>query len=86
MSDEITIPKEDYEKMTKTVERLGKILPTLEVLCGILVPRKTINDRLGLNKNTLSQNSKIDKLSELGRREVLIRIEDISVIKKRKKR
>lgn len=61
-------------------------LPTIHALGAILVQRKTVNDRTGINKNTLSQNNNIDKFEEIGHRRTYIEIGQVPVVKQRKRK
>lgn len=61
-------------------------LPTIHALGAVLVQRKTVNERTGINKNTLSQNKSIEKFEEIGHRRTFIQIADVPVIKQRKRK
>lgn len=82
LRQELLETKESFAKLSKSVE---KIAPIIESLGLLLVPRHTVNERAGLNKNTLAQNSNVGKFEQLGKRATLIQIADVSVIKKRAK-
>lgn len=61
-------------------------LPTIHALGAILVQRKTVNERTGLNRNTLSQNKNIEKFEEIGHRRTYIQIGEIPVVRQRKRK
>lgn len=77
----------DQETALRLEEKLDAIidaLPTIHALGAVLVQRKTVNERTGLNKNTISQNKNIDKFEEIGHRRTYIQIADVPVVKQRK--
>lgn len=77
----------DQETALRLEQKLDAIidaLPTIHALGAVLVQRKTVNDRTGINKNTLSQNKNIDKFEEIGHRRTYIEIGQIHVTKQRK--
>ena len=78
----------DQETALRLEEKLDAIieaLPTIHALGAVLVQRKTVNQRTGLNKNTISQNKNIDKFEEIGHRRTFIQIADVPVVKQRKR-
>lgn len=79
----------DQETALRLEEKLDAIieaLPTIYAFGRILVQRKTVNERTGLNKNTISQNKNIDKFEEIGHRRTYIEIGQIPVVKQRKRK
>ena len=79
----------DQETALRLEEKLDAIieaLPTIHALGAVLVQRKTVNQRTGLNKNTISQNKNIDKFEEIGHRRTFIQIADVPVVKQRKRK
>lgn len=75
---------DDISRLEKKLDQVLELAPIIEALGQILVQRKQVNQRVGLNKNTLNQNSKITKYEDTGERKTYIKIEDISVVRKRK--
>jgi hypothetical protein len=78
--------EEQATRLEQKLDQLLELAPTIEALGSVLVRRKTVVDRVGLNKNTLSQNKNIDKYEAVGERKTFIEVGDISVVKRRKKR
>lgn len=76
-------------KLDRFIEGQAAILdalPTIHALGAVLVQRKTVNERTGLNKNTISQNKNIDKFEEIGHRRTYIEIGQVPVTKQRKRK
>jgi hypothetical protein len=80
----------DLERIEKKLDDqqrvLDDVLPILYALGSILVPRQTVNERVGLNKNTLAQNDKVTKYEAVGVRKTYVEIGEVAVVKQRKKR
>jgi hypothetical protein len=75
------------EERLAAIERtLDELAPIIRSLGYILVQRKVVNEKLGLNKSTLTNNRKIDKFEAIGSRRVFVQVKDISVVKQRKRR
>jgi hypothetical protein len=75
------------EDRLAAIERtLEELAPIVRALGDILVQRKVVNERVGLNKNTLSQNPNVTKFEDVGSRRTLIQISDIAVVKRKKTR
>ena len=55
-------------------------------LNDLLIAAAYVTKAKWLNKNTISQNDKLAKFEELGKRRVLMTLESISVIKNRKRK
>lgn len=72
------------DELLRGNEEILEALPLIHALGRILVPRQTVNERAGLNKNTLAQNTKVKKYEPIGVRKTLIEISDLTVVKKRK--
>lgn len=69
------------EQLLELNAKLDRILPIIEALGSVVIRRKDVVDRAGLNKNTL--NGK-DMLEEVGKRKTYIAIGEIPVVKRRK--
>lgn len=59
--------------------------PGLQALNELLVEAADVSRRKGLSRNTAANNKHIDKYQEPGRRKLLMRLEDVSVLKNRKR-
>jgi hypothetical protein len=78
--------EEQAERLEQKLDKILELAPTIEALGSILVRRKTVVDRVGLNKNTLSQNKNIEKYEAVGERKTFIEVGEIAVVKRRKRR
>jgi hypothetical protein len=76
---------DDLRRIEEKLDEVIDALPLLRALGEVLVQRKTVNERMGLNKNTISQNKNIKKFEEAGHRKTYIEIGDIAVVKQRKR-
>ena len=72
------------DRIEKIEAMLEELRPIVLALGDVLVQRKTVNQRVGLNKNTLAQNGNVTKFEDTEKRRTLIQISDISVVKKKK--
>lgn len=77
---------EDLERIEKKLDEVLAALPMIHALGSVLVRLNTVNERVGLNKNTISQNDKIPKYEIEKQRKTFIEVKDIAVIKKRKRK
>lgn len=75
---------EQADRLEKKIDQLLELAPTIDALGSVLVRRNNITERLGLNKNTLAQNSNIAKFEESGSRKTFIEIGDVAVLRQRK--
>lgn len=73
------------ERLEQKLDQVIDALPIIEALGMVLIQRKTANDRVGLNKNTIAQNPNIEKFDEIGHRRTFIQVSDLKVIKQRKR-
>lgn len=76
----------DNEQAIRLEEKLDKLLelvPTIEALGAVLVRRKTAIERGDLHRNTLNDKA---TFQEVGKRRTFIEINDVPVVKTRKKR
>lgn len=77
---------EQADRLEKKLDRLLDLAPTIEALGSVLVRRSNINERMGYDKNTISQNKSISKFEEKDGRKTFIEIGDVAVIRQRKRR
>lgn len=75
---------EQADRLEKKIDQLLALAPTIDALGSVLVRRNNVTERLGLNKNTLSQNGNIAKFEESGSRKTFIEIGDVAVLRQRK--
>lgn len=78
--------EEQAERLEQKLDKILELAPTIEALGSVLVRRQTVVDRVGLNKNTLSQNKNIEKYEAVGERKTFIEVGEIAVVKRRKRR
>lgn len=74
------------DRLAAIEKTLDELAPIVRALGDILVQRKVVNERVGLNKNTLAQNPNVTKFEDVGSRRTLIQVSDITVIKRKKNR
>jgi low affinity Fe/Cu permease len=77
---------EDISRLEDKLDELLEALPLIYALGAILVPRQTVNERVGLNKNTLAQNENVTKYEEVGKRKTYVEVGSVAVVKQRKRR
>jgi hypothetical protein len=77
---------DDLERIERKLDEVINALPMIYALGSILVRRSTATERLGLNKNTLDQNKKVEKFEVPGKRGTYMELKDITVIKQRKRK
>lgn len=58
----------------------------LNALADVLVEGSAITKNKKLNKNTLSQNKSIDKFNASGSNRILMKLEDVTVLKNRRRK
>jgi hypothetical protein len=68
------------------IDRLDRVLPVIDALGELVVEADYVSKAKRLNKNTISQNKKLEKFNGLGERKVLLKLSSIPVIKQRKRR
>jgi hypothetical protein len=73
---------EQAARLEEKLDRLDRITPIIEALGAILVRRNTVNDRVGLNKNTLNNKPAFE---EIGKRKTYIEVGEVAVVKRRKR-
>lgn len=76
---------EQAARLEEKIDKLLELAPTINAIGSILVRRRTATERIGLNKNTLSQNKKIAKFEEPASNRTFIEIGEVQVIRQRKK-
>ncbi len=76
------------EDQADRLERLEALLldlaPTINALGSVLVRQSNATERMGLSKNTLAQNKKLEKFEGIGELKTLITVSDLAVVKRRK--
>lgn len=77
---------EDEKRLERKIDELLELAPTIRALGEVLVERTTVNERLGLNRNTITKNEKLEKFAPVGQRKTLLQIRDIAVIRTKKHR
>ena len=70
------------QQLTETRNELRLMREMLE---PILISADHLNKVKGLNKNTISQNNKIDKYNGIGKRKVLLTLESVTVLQQPKR-
>lgn len=85
MTDSERIKKLE-EIIQEQTAMLARVVPVIDALGELLVRRSTVNERMKLNKNTLTQNRNIDKFEALGQSGIMIEIKDVKKIRKRSKK
>lgn len=75
---------DDLTRLESKLDELLKALPMLYALGAILVPRHVVNQRVGLNKNTLEQNRDVTKYKVEKSNRTYVEVGEISAIVKRK--
>ncbi len=73
------------DRLERKLDELLDLAPIIESLGKLLVRRRTANEELGLDKNTLSKNEQINKFEEFGTRKTFIEIGHIVAVKQRKR-
>ena len=69
----------------KALERALANHPGLQALNELLVEAADVSRRKGLARNTAANNRHIEKYQQPGRRRLLMRQEDVSVLRNRKR-
>lgn len=79
---------EDEKRIEEKLDQVIAALPIIYALGDILVSRTTVNEKMGINKNTLDQNPKVRKFQPAGVKTTLVKVSDIAVLEipKNKKR
>jgi hypothetical protein len=71
--------KQDYDELNQKIDLI------LNILSGVLVEADYLTKVKGLNKRTISQNEKLEKFNEIGKRKLLIKLESVPVVRARKR-
>ncbi len=77
--------EEQLHQLEEKMDRIIAALPAIEAFASLLVEADAVTKRRGLNPKTISANNRIEKFQEPGRRKLLIRVDEINVIKQRKR-
>jgi hypothetical protein len=78
--------KEQLDRIERKLDELLELVPVIDLLGKLLIRSHEAAERLGLNKDTISQNDKIGKYEEVGHRRTYIEVGELQVIKKRKRK
>lgn len=73
------------EKLDKVLKNQERQQPILDALGDLLIEADYVTKAKGLNKSTISQNEKLDKFQEIGKRKILLTVESVAVVKARKR-
>jgi hypothetical protein len=78
------VDKDQADRIERKLDQILELAPTIDSLGQILVRQGAATNRLGLNRNTLAKNDKVEKFEEVGGRKTYIQIADIAAVKRRK--
>jgi len=76
---------EQADRLERKLDQLLLHAPTLEALGEVLVEAEYITKVKRLNRNTISENEKLEKFQGIGKRKLLIKVSSIPVVKQRKR-
>lgn len=76
----------DDDRLTRIEQKLDDMKEMVDLLGRLLVRSHDAGKRLGLSKDTLSQNDKVTKYEEVGHRRTYVEVGDLRVVKKRRKK
>lgn len=74
------------EEIEQKLDEIREIIPTIQALGELLVRADTATSRVGLHKNTIYANKKMEKYDEVGHRRTFIEVGELSVVKRRGRR
>ena len=57
-----------------------------DMFAPLLVEAAFVSRAKGLNRKTISQNKKLEKFQEIGKRMILLKLESVVMVKNRKRR
>jgi hypothetical protein len=80
----IELQQQTVEAINRQSDELARQNELLEKIGNVFVPAKEVTKRLGLNKDTLQKNQKIEKFQPIGENVNFVRLGDLVMIQNRK--
>lgn len=78
--------EERIKRLEEKLDRMAADQQKLLAMIGsVLVEADHLTKAKGLNKNTISQNDKLEKYNQIGKRKLLLKLESVPVIRNRKR-
>jgi hypothetical protein len=73
------------KELRRLQQQVDYLTQLVKPLCDLLIYADDVTKARGLNKNTISQNDKLEKYNKPGERKLLISIASVPVIRNRKR-